>query len=69
MMRWLQVTLPLTFVTILGAWMAFKTATVSRKSSEMRDSLRDRKKQAMTKRHRRGDEEMQAWDKETISGS
>jgi len=49
--------------------MAFKTATVSRKSSEMRDSLRDRKKQAMTKRHRRGDEEMQAWDKETISGS
>lgn len=69
MMRWLQVTLPLTFVTILGAWMAFKTATISRKSSEMRDGLRDRKKQTKTKRNRRGDLEMQARDKETSPGS
>ncbi|KAH0271667.1 hypothetical protein KCU91_g7229, partial [Aureobasidium melanogenum] len=45
MMRWLQVTLPLTFVTILGAWMAFKTATISRKSTEMKNNLINRKKQ------------------------
>ncbi|KAG9601193.1 hypothetical protein KCU77_g2022, partial [Aureobasidium melanogenum] len=43
MMRWLQVTLPLTFVTILGAWMAFKTATISRKSAEMKNNLIKRK--------------------------
>jgi len=49
--------------------MAFKTATISRKSSEMRDSLKDRKKQVMTKQNRRRDLEMQAWDKETRSGS
>ncbi|KAH0386106.1 hypothetical protein KCU92_g2994, partial [Aureobasidium melanogenum] len=43
MMRWLQVTLPLTFVTILGAWMAFKTATISRKGTEMKNNLIERK--------------------------
>lgn len=43
MMRWLQVTLPLTFVTILGAWMAFKTATISRKGMEMKNNLIERK--------------------------
>ncbi|KAG9944282.1 hypothetical protein KCU85_g8079, partial [Aureobasidium melanogenum] len=45
MMRWLQVTLPLTFVTILGAWMAFKTATISRKSAEMKNNLINRRNQ------------------------
>ncbi|KAH0364809.1 hypothetical protein KCU65_g6501, partial [Aureobasidium melanogenum] len=49
MMRWLQVTLPLTFVTILGAWMAFKTATISRKSAEMKNNLIQRKEKVKTK--------------------
>lgn len=49
MTRWLQVTLPLTFVTIIGAWMAFKTATISRKGAEMKDNLMERKNQATTK--------------------
>ncbi|CAD0095546.1 unnamed protein product [Aureobasidium vineae] len=49
MMRWLQVTLPLTLVTILGAWMAFKTATISQKGSEMKDSLVDRKNKVATR--------------------
>ncbi|KAG9856778.1 hypothetical protein KCU98_g1287, partial [Aureobasidium melanogenum] len=49
MMRWLQVTLPLTFVTILGAWMAFKTATISRKSAEMKINLIERKDKVKTK--------------------
>ncbi|KAH0274214.1 hypothetical protein KCU91_g5425, partial [Aureobasidium melanogenum] len=55
MMRWLQVTLPLTFVTILGAWMAFKTATISRKSAEVKNNLIDRKDEVKRKWMHHGD--------------
>lgn len=49
MMRWLQVTIPLTFVTILVAWMAFKTATISRKGVEMKHNFTVRKDRVTTR--------------------